>query len=335
MRRPGLTLIELMVVIGILGLLASLMLPAVQSARAEARRARCANNLKQLGLAMHAYQGAWDVFPPSPLGHHIGVPNLNGPTYVNLSAHVALLSVLEQEPIYDSINFNVPTMSLRMIERGANMTAASRHVTLFVCPEDGWASPDPFGPTNYRANRGVCGFCRSGFDDGCFTYQGTGVRGFTDGLTHTIAFSEKLVGVGSPGEPTYRPHRDWIQKGPAGYPLTISVDELVDFCARRNLVSDRDRIKHDAGRTWMLGGAEYTAFFASVPPNSPVPDCGTIYMGGVGVFAARSYHAGGVNVGMADGSVRFVSNGIRDEVWRALGTRGGGELIPHADWSGR
>ncbi len=76
-----------------------------------------------------------------------------------------------------------------------------------------------------------------------------------------------------------------------------------------------------AGRTWLIGGAFYTTFFVAATPDSPVPDCGVTHDNGTGVFAARSYHSGGVNILIADGSVRYVRSGIAQSVWIAMGTR--------------
>jgi len=74
-----------------------------------------------------------------------------------------------------------------------------------------------------------------------------------------------------------------------------------------------------------------SAFLTSAPPNSAIPDCGTDFYHGAGVFVARSFHPGGVNAVLADGSVRFFSNRIDARAWRALGTRRGGEVTPSLD----
>src|SRR5690606_20172371 len=108
----GFTLIEMLVVIGITGLLASLMLPAVQAAREAARRAQCANNLRQLGVALQSYEGAWGMFPAANY----------------FSAQTALLDYLEQGAIYDSINFQgpPPPFMVRWVSNWPwNLTAAS------------------------------------------------------------------------------------------------------------------------------------------------------------------------------------------------------------------
>ncbi|MGC8641761.1 MAG: DUF1559 domain-containing protein [Isosphaeraceae bacterium] len=330
-RRPAFTLVELLVVIGIIGLLASLLLGPVQAAREAARRARCANNLRQLGIALHNYASALGMFPPAPVSY--AFPNLRiGRAYRGslYSAQTELLGQLDQVALYNAINFAVPTSWLSDFEHeGANVTAAAQVVDVFLCPSDGSAPRAPYGPNNYRANAGICGYCRNGVADGAFSYFGTPPSSFTDGLAFTVAFSEKLVGGVGPGR-RYMPSRDWIlARGiETQNPLSMSADWWLSYCGARSFPADLPAVKLDAGRTWMLGTTVYTEFLVSATPNSPVPDCGVTFGVGIGVFAARSLHPGGVNALMADGSVRFFTSGIDKKLWRALGTRAGGETIP-------
>jgi prepilin-type N-terminal cleavage/methylation domain-containing protein len=327
-RESAFTLIELLVALGIIGLLASLLLAAAQNSREAARCTQCANNLRQLGIAIHGYESAWGMFPPAPISYFLPVARSKPPYRgVFLSAHVGLFDQLDQVSLYNSINFSVPTNDLRDFDRGgANVTAATRVVGVFLCPSDGEAAAAPYGPNNYRANAGICGYCANGEEDGAFLYRGTRIASFGDGLSSTLLFSEKLVGGVRPG--LFEPNRDWILSTPDPInAATVSADAWMDYCGRRSFPADLNFRKFDAGRSWMLGGAGFTEFLVSGPPNTPVPDCGTSAAGGIGVFAARSLHHGGVNVVMADGSARFFSNGIDLRLWRALGTRNGGELV--------
>lgn len=147
---------------------------------------------------------------------------------------------------------------------------------------------------------------------------------FVDGMSSTIAFAEKRLGSG-PGRP-YNPTRDWIDGVGVETPGGMTADDWVMLCSSLD-AGQMGSAQLDAGRYWLLYGARFSTFFASVPPNSAIPDCGNAHINGEGVFAARSYHPGGVNVAMADGSVRWVASSIAVPTWRALGTRDGGEVV--------
>ena len=319
-RRPGSTLIELLVVVAIVGILVALVLPAVQSAREAARRIHCVSNLKQMGLAMHAYEGVFGGFPPAAL--YMEVPFSGG--YVSsLSPQAMLLPYLEHLVIFNAINVSLPGSLLLNIS-GGNATAAAETVAVFLCPSDPNGPAERFGAVSYRANIGLCVSC----DDegrGAFAWRGGIGRpsAFSDGLSNTLAFSEKPIG----SRGGYSAYRDWLDSsGPIENPH--SADAWVAACVRAR-ETERTPARFDGGRTWLLPGAIYTHFFTSVPPNRAVGDCGHWGIeAGIGVFAARSYHPGGVNAAMADGSVRWFASGVDGAVWRDLGTRDGGEIIP-------
>src|SRR5262245_7150412 len=133
--RPGFTLIELLVVIAIIAVLIALLLPAVQAAREAARRAQCVNNLKQIGLALHNYHTANDVFP---MGYSSGMYGLG--TYApkqNLSLHAALLPFLEQTQVYNAINFNWACEdSNTTLPYVSNSTGTNAKIAAFCCPSD-------------------------------------------------------------------------------------------------------------------------------------------------------------------------------------------------------
>ncbi len=135
--RPGFTLIELLVVIAIIAVLIALLLPAVQAAREAARRAQCVNNLKQIGLALHNYHDAISTFPSGYIDYQnnsIYTPDLDmGPGW----GWAALaLPFLEQQPLYNAINFNLG------IRSASNSTAVLTPLTVFQCPTDGY-NPQP------------------------------------------------------------------------------------------------------------------------------------------------------------------------------------------------
>ncbi len=313
-QRPGFSLVELLVVIGIVAILVGLLLPAVQAAREAARRAQCANNLKQVTLSLHSYEASWGGFPPAlQCGSQAQPPRLGWCH----SLHSEILPYIEQNSLYNAVNFFVPGYSLETYITRSNDTALGTRVDVFLCPSDSYGWSAPTGSTNYRANMGICVYCGAG----AFPPGGVvSLAAFRDGTSNTIALSEKLVGntLGM----NYDPARDWLPYHKSILPS--SGDQWIAVCSNQ---SNSDYAQFNAGRSWLFPGGIYTWFYVVVPPNSGIPDCGSVLDGGTGVFAARSLHPGGVNAAMADSSVRFVSSGIATATWRALGTSDGGEVI--------
>lgn len=336
MRKSGLTLVEALVTIGLLGLLAALILPGVQSARGAAQRARCANHLRQIGLALQSYHTALGVFPMA-----CGLPNTErigpSPSIVDMkqySAFTLLLPFLDQEPLFHSINFDVgirdPYLFARL-DRGseANATSMGTTIGLFLCPSDsvtgdaGWT-----GGTNYRVNLGSDRWntLRAKSSNGpLMSYRAATAAATTDGLSNTVALSEKLRGR---RDGTRFVARTDMMVGGLGLPSTPE-ESLVDCAGRRDVARG---FYSCAGLTWFVGTLSQTCYNHAIEPNSTVPDCVLELSDPIsGLVGARSNHPGGVNTVMADASVRFVTNSIRREVWTALGTRAGGEVVG-ASW---
>jgi len=327
--RPGLTLIELLVVIGIVGLLVGLLLPAVQSTREAARRARCTAHLTQMIRATHLFATQHDGFPPAASLGAFGAGGRRGRDRPRYSTHSLLLPYLEQSNLFATINFDLPVATPEDLSRHGQGTAAAQALEVFLCPSDPRAgASSPMAATSYRACVGIRQYrlhrgAWQPTDPGAFAYDPRPLRlaAFLDGMSQTLAFSEKPIGSGAGGR--FSPFRDWVRRTRT----LATAEEWVGLCSsiRDSAVDART----DAGGTWMLSGTPFTLFLASAPPNTPVPDCGS--ESDEGVFAARSYHPGGVNAAMADGSVRWFASGTDAAVWRALGTRQGGELPPRPE----
>ena len=333
-RHPhGFTLIEQLVVIGIIAILMGLTLPAVQAAREAARRAQCANNLRQLALAAHSYHEFHGMLPPPTTSD--ALPG-SDETWVGLYAiHTRMLPHLELEAVYDAINFDVGAapmevpggrrepLEVNLPATLANATAYRTGISNFLCPSDGVAFER--AGCNYRGNTGVGPshyapqFPDSG--NGLFpTLTNVRFANVPDGLSHTVAFSERVRGTGILGDAD--PTRNFF----AAPSLTFTADQTLKGCriaARAGSVSFVD-----GGRWWFWSGLERTLYTHSQTPNGSIPDCLlSNIMGGVGQATARSEHPGGVNAAMGDGSVRFIAEDIAVSVWRGLGTRNGRELV--------
>ncbi|MHC5537642.1 DUF1559 family PulG-like putative transporter, partial [Singulisphaera rosea] len=216
-RREGFTLIELLVVIAIIAVLIGLLLPAVQSAREAARRIQCVNNLKQLGLALHNYNSAYGSFPiaqswakTTPGANYGGNP---------WSAHAQVLGYLEQQTVYNAINFNFAPAQALNLAYWTNSTILYTRLTSFICPSDG-LSPTTLTnirmdfDCNYVGSTGTTVEAVGAVNQTVSIRQSTGLFHFddpiqhgsratnaasvTDGTSNTIAYSEHLIGAVGP-----------------------------------------------------------------------------------------------------------------------------------------
>jgi prepilin-type N-terminal cleavage/methylation domain-containing protein/prepilin-type processing-associated H-X9-DG protein len=307
MRRRGFTLIELLVVIAIIAVLIALLLPAVQSAREAARRIQCTNNLKQIGLAIHNYEGV-----------HLRLPSArtNSPHY--WSSLGQMLPQMEGTGLYNAINFDHSTApNARNNYDMANTTAISYMIGVFACPSD--VKQDrvtaDMGPTNYFAVAGT-GTMAKGAGNGLM-FDGSAIRfaDILDGLTNTSAFVESIKGSGI--DTTSPTPFDLLgqYKGGGGYSSTFTeaaCDAIPAYSGERG-----SRWFHGS----MSGGSTVNHYWT---PNSKKADCAGDTNG---LYSARSFHPGGVDVLFADGHVAFVKDSVSQPIWWALATRRGGEVV--------
>jgi prepilin-type N-terminal cleavage/methylation domain-containing protein/prepilin-type processing-associated H-X9-DG protein len=361
-RPCGFTLIELLVVIAILAVLIGLLLPAVQKVRAAAARLSCSNNLKQLGLALHNYESANDSFPPAATYSYTNV-DANGVT-ANESWAVGarLLPYIEQDNSAAVITKVSGTING---PRGDGDPAVSavvqQRLPLFICPSDPNTVPVADGtnfiyPINYGFNYGtwqLYNWSTGAQGDGTFLITTplngatTGVRigGISDGLSNTLGAAEvkaltiNLRGAGTP--PAGLPAPGSIQ----GYGTTLRFltgsttlgsghkewgDARVIQTGVTTTFTPNTLVPCPGGTAGGTSGVTYDVDFSSFTEGNGIAYIGT-NSATYAAVTARSYHAGGVNALLMDGSVRFVSNAVSTATWQGLGTRAGGE-VPGSDF---
>jgi prepilin-type processing-associated H-X9-DG protein len=314
-------LIELLVVIAIIAILIGLLLPAVQKVRQAAARLKCQNNLKQIGIALHNYEGAFTRFPPN------GVYPVNATLADSYSALARLLPYVEQANLYQLVDLNAAAT--------AQPTVTAQRIPIYICPSEvndmPRASTPPRYPMSYGANVGswmVWNPTNGQAGDGALPYSssfngGTTVGSYTDGLSNTIAFAEvKVFGaylLG--GSPTATPPLDANGQLAIGGTIKTLIThtgwtEGQTFQTGVTFVQTPNTLV-----SFSSGGTNYDVDYVSSRDGSSATNISYASMG------SRSYHTGGVNVVLMDGSVRFVSDAITQQTWRALGTRANNEVV--------
>jgi len=323
-RRPAFTLIELLVVIAIIAVLVGLTLPAVQKVREAAARSKCQNNLKQIALAAHNYEGSFKTFPPG-LAH----PGFDGRF---TSVFVELLPFVEQGTIYNRWDFITPPTNY-----ASATSPGATPLGVFVCPSAGLSqNPVTFGDqtvgiSTYGGNGGTKTFPPDQATvDGIFFDTGPAskpnpkqrpvpVASVKDGLTNTLLFGERVVSDGN---------LDSFQKAPFTPPPDPPVQSMTAYCPWGSPLgpSAVATVSLGASATINFGYPDYY-----IPPPTgpiPVPWSGASTNWWLRVSAYGSRHQGGANFALADGSVRFVAQTIPLSVFQALATRRGGESVP-------
>ncbi len=321
-RRAGLTLVEVLVVIAIMGVLIALLIPAIQRMREAANRTQCANHLRQLGVALHNFHENQKRFPHGSLD-----------PVAYFSVHAQLLPFIEQVAIYREVDFKSGPFS------SSNAKVFSQRPAVFLCPSDSQQGEvSTLGWTNYHPNCGTWVFARGwdGVFGPNFTVEGlpplSGVRvaDIVDGTSNTAAFSEFCNGPYYPEAPRDK-LADCFEYGPP--PPTK------DFAQARSAFSavswQTAKIPWGIG-TWRFRGypwAEGTPwrnwYNHLLPPNSP---CWRPENWWLLITPASSRHPSGVNVLFCDGSVRFVAQHVDPNIWTSVGSRHGREPAPLIDF---
>ena len=341
---PGFTLVEMLVTISIVGLLIALTLPAVQSARESARRAQCANNLKQIGLALHGYHDAFSSLPPGRINTYD--PRYAGPNppctavYIDKSLEVFVLPFMEGSTLFNAINQSLAIVGAE------NSTIHTVAVPGFSCPSD------PLSGTPRRLNVGA--LTRFGVPDPAWmvftSYAGS------MGSLRSMRFPHLATAA-------WWRHRSWARAMACSTISPLRLSSVTDglsntvFMAEKSttILGELDIVdpRLPAKYGWYItGNWGDTLITALYPPNAH--ERVSLRAMAAWTNSASSLHPGGVNVLMGDGSVRFVRDSIQSwpldpvtgnpagasrtaggwwvnlptpGIWQSLATRSGGEVI--------
>jgi len=373
--RRGFTFVELAIVMLLIGLLGTILIPAIQKAKEKSQRSRCAYNLRRIIHGVVKYENSQGSYPPGRLfpdrlssdGYPIFTSNYSGVTPDETSGyysvHIWILPYVKASHIFDMIDFDV--VHTRFLNSyNPNLEAYTQPMPLYLCPSD---SNTGRGLTenNYRCNFGgdtpgagqrsvSNGVLKPRPSDswhpggnGAFTISERGLldrdkglmaKDFIDGISKTVFFSERTKGVADSFEkvPTIT---DMIRCSPGDITPADPIESV--FQVAESYVPEFSHFVFPAAGRWMqedysngwpFAGYDSTQYNHVAPPNWNSIDCGVSFIsdtpGEHAIIAARSEHPRFVNVAYGDGHVKAINDNIDLTVWRALGTRNGGETVP-------
>ena len=309
-KRLGFTLIELLVVIAIIAVLISLLLPAVQAAREAARRAQCTNNLKQIGLSVHNYISANDVFPWGCFRQHTPSAPTDAPS-TSGGSFIPLLPFCEQQSVYNAVNSNYNIFA------AGNTTVVATSLNYLHCPSDPAIETRVFMATG-NTDGGAMTMCYSSYGGNAgtwfqlprFSWPATEFQSAINnqnGVIIYVGYDNPLVITGT------------IYSGLSRACLRLAA--VTDGTSNTLMYSERAHGMLNATdqvcwNWWCSGNFGDTSFCTMYPINPFRKDSNSTTIGTVGgssdtfVSAASSFHPGGANFLFSDGSVKFLKDSI-------------------------
>jgi prepilin-type N-terminal cleavage/methylation domain-containing protein len=319
MKRNGFTLVELLVVIAIVAILIGLLLPAVQSARATARRVSCANNVRQISLAMLTYETSRGRLPPMAVrwehkDSYLGRANPSGAigveSWFNDHGWYSLIGAhIEETAWFNRINFR------KSFSDEVNLEPRKVKIPLYGCPEDGlkenewshrnWARVRG----NYVVNAGNTNYGQALKDGVAFggapflPRVGAKVASISDGTSKTLMISETITTLSS----------EWWGGPIADFSISLGGQTFTGWLGPNSATPDE--VARECPKSTHFNGIPGCRLTSSDEESSKT-----------GVYASRSKHRGGVTASMCDGSVQFIDNSVDLlGVWRPMTTASGGE----------